>query len=173
MEEKTFLCDNCNQYHPLPKETLFQGQHLCTHCLDLTTMVCSRCNKRIWRQDNSSSAETPLCDHCYTHFYTICDRCGRLLRNEDAYYEDEDSDNSLCYDCYHSTNRSCAIRDYYFKPVPVFLGEGPRYFGVELEVDGAGEDDDNAREVMDIANQETVTLYCKHDGSLDDGFVCT
>ena len=38
-------------------------------------------------------------------------------------------------------------------------------------MDGAGEDDDNAAEVMSIANGNGIeNLYCKHDGSLDDGF---
>ena len=38
-------------------------------------------------------------------------------------------------------------------------------------MDGAGEDDDNAAEVISIANGNGIeNLYCKHDGSLDDGF---
>ena len=34
----------------------------------------------------------------------------------------------------------------------------------------AGEDSDNARRLLAIANQGQPRLYCKHDGSLDDGF---
>lgn len=42
---------------------------------------------------------------------------------------------------------------------------------MELEIDGAGEDNSSAREVMEIANSNGLeNLYCKHDGSLDDGF---
>ena len=59
---------------------------------------------------------------------------------------------------------------YYFKPTPIFYGEGKRFFGVELEIDGAGEDNDNAAEILHIANVERPLVYCKHDGSLDDGF---
>ena len=63
------------------------------------------------------------------------------------------------------------IEDYYYKPEPLFRGNGSRYFGVELEIDGAGEDDASARKIMGIANGNGVeNLYCKHDGSLDDGF---
>lgn len=63
------------------------------------------------------------------------------------------------------------IEDYYYKPEPLFRGDGSRYFGVELEIDEAGEDSDNARRLMEIANGNGVeNLYCKHDGSLDDGF---
>ena len=41
---------------------------------------------------------------------------------------------------------------------------------MELEIDEAGEDSDNARHLLAIANQGQPQLYCKHDGSLDDGF---
>lgn len=41
---------------------------------------------------------------------------------------------------------------------------------MELEIDEAGEDSDNARRLLAIANQGQPRLYCKHDGSLDDGF---
>ena len=77
----------------------------------------------------------------------------------------------FCYDCYINRTSRKPIQDYYYKPEPLFRGDGDRYFGVELEVDGAGEDDDNAAEVMSIANGSGLeNLYCKHDGTLDDGF---
>lgn len=41
---------------------------------------------------------------------------------------------------------------------------------MELEIDEAGEDSDNARRLLAIANQGQPQLYCKHDGSLNDGF---
>lgn len=41
---------------------------------------------------------------------------------------------------------------------------------MELEIDEAGEDSDNARRLLASANQGQPQLYCKHDGSLDDGF---
>lgn len=56
-----------------------------------------------------------------------------------------------------------------FRPEPIFFGENPRYFGVELEIDGAGKDDDNAKELLEIANENAEHIYIKSDGSLDDG----
>lgn len=47
---------------------------------------------------------------------------------------------------------------------------GPRYFGVELEIDGAGEYDSNADKILAIGNHDEPRVYCKHDGSLDEGF---
>jgi hypothetical protein len=43
------------------------------------------------------------------------------------------------------------------------------FLGVEVEIDGAGEDSDNARELLKIANQSEEYIYIKHDGSLNDG----
>ena len=60
---------------------------------------------------------------------------------DDASYEDDDTDAPYCSDCYrqiHRPHNSYVIQDYYFKPDPIFLGKGPRYFGVERESDGAG-----------------------------------
>ncbi|OUN76147.1 hypothetical protein B5G06_13705 [Flavonifractor sp. An52] len=66
-------------------------------------------------------------------------------------------------------SRDKPIHDYYYKPEPIFQGEGPRFFGVELELDQGGEDPDSARALLDIANAGYPLMYIKHDGSLDDG----
>lgn len=62
------------------------------------------------------------------------------------------------------------IQDYCYKPEPIFYGDGPRFFGVELEIDGAGEYGSNAKKLLRIANEEEERIYCKHDGSLEEGF---
>ncbi len=53
--------------------------------------------------------------------------------------------------------------------MPVFYGDSNRYFGVELEIDGAGKDDDYADELLDIANADDEHIYIKSDSSLEDG----
>ena len=146
---------------------------LCECCAEEETTLCSRCGERIYRDDNAGDEDTPLCQHYYENHYYRCDRCGRVIHEGDSYYasDDEDQNYPLCHACYSSRNRDRAIQDYYYKPEPLFRGDGPRYFGVELEIDGAGEDNSSAREVMEIANSNGLeNLYCKHDGSLDDGF---
>ena len=144
---------------------------LCERCAEEETVLCSRCGERIYRDDNAGDENLPLCQSCYENHYYSCDHCGRIIHQDDAYYarDDEDDEYPLCYTCYSS--RGKAIQDYYYKPEPLFRGDGPRYFGVELEIDGAGEDGENACEIMEIANSSGLeNLYCKHDGSLDDGF---
>lgn len=166
----TFLCACCGTQHSVRTRTIFRDQELCPDCLEGFTRICAHCGERIWTEDNVGTHEIPLCEPCFERYYTICSRCGRLLRNGDAYYENEENDRSLCDSCYSTVFSSRAIHDYYYRPEPVFYGDGPRYMGVELEVDGAGEDSRNAREVLSIANHTRDLLYCKHDGSLEEGF---
>ena len=168
---ETFTCCHCGQEHPLENRIMVGDDALCEHCANEETVICCRCGERIYRDDNAGDENTPLCQPCYDRHYTSCERCGRIIQMDDAYYEDDDEDYPLCYDCHTHVRRNKMIEDYYYKPEPLFRGDGPRYFGVELEIDGAGEDDTSARKVMEIANGNGVeNLYCKHDGSLDDGF---
>ena len=44
------------------------------------------------------------------------------------------------------------------------------FYGVELEIDKGGEEESNAQILLDIANTNGQKLYCKHDGSINDGF---
>ena len=168
---ETFICCHCGQTHPLENRVMVGDDALCERCANEETVICSRCGERVYRDDNAGDENTPLCQPCYDRHYTSCERCGRIIHVDDAYYEDDDEDDPLCYDCHTHARRNKMIEDYYYKPEPLFRGDGSRYFGVELEIDGAGEDDASARKVMEIANGNGLeNLYCKHDGSLDDGF---
>lgn len=173
MREETFVCTSCGEEFPTSQRFEFDGQELCQHCLDAETVVCHVCGERLWNDNNEGSDSIPLCQHCYDRYYTNCVRCGALLRVEDARYhaDDEDEEEPLCEGCYARAIRARMIQDYYYKPEPIFYGEGCRFFGVELEIDCGGESDNSARSILDVANGNGLEhLYCKHDGSLDDGF---
>ena len=62
------------------------------------------------------------------------------------------------------------VHDYYYKPEPIFYGTGSRYLGVELEIDEGGESHENAGQILRLANSGDELVYCKHDGSLNEGF---
>lgn len=170
MEEELRACSVCGSLHPVEELVEFDDDFLCSECLRTETRVCEQCGERIWADDNAGDEETPLCQSCYDRYYTSCSDCGRTISNSDAYYDDEDGDNARCYSCYCRHRSERVIRDYYYKPDPIFYGDGNRFFGVELEVDKAGESHDSARRIADIANGGEEYIYIKHDGSLDDGF---
>lgn len=164
---ETFVCDQCGEDYDVLVE--FDEQTLCEECLNTETLICHSCCERIWNGDNAGDNDTPLCQSCYDHSYTSCENCGRLVHMDNAYYMDDDSD-PLCYHCYEQAQRTGGIHDYFYKPEPIFYGDSPRYFGLELEVDDGGERSSAARELMDIANSNHERVYCKHDSSLTDGF---
>lgn len=166
MEEKR-VCEICGEAFPRDRLIEFEGSLYCLDCLQNDTVICSCCGRRIWNSDNSGSGELPLCEMCYENNYTTCSHCDRVIHRDDACY---DEDEPYCQSCYDTYCDSRSIHDYYYKPAPIFHGEGKRYFGVELEVDDAGESDENAEEALCTANRLGEHIYCKHDGSLDDGF---
>lgn len=140
--------------------------------MDENTIICSHCGREIPIDENAGNDSTPLCERCYDRHYTTCEHCGRLILYSNACYErgDEDEEYPYCRECYEQRRRNGGIHDYYYKPEPIFYGSGPRYFGVELEIDEAGESDSKANTVMSVANGASEHIYCKHDGSLEDGF---
>ena len=142
------------------------GEPICQDCVDRYTTVCDRCEEIIWDDDVYSDEDICVCSHCYENYYTRCEECDSIVHNDDAY---EFDDSYFCYECYQRIRRNASIHEYGYKPEPIFYGDSNRYFGVELEIDGAGKDDDYAEEILDIANEEDDHIYIKTDGSLDDG----
>lgn len=163
-------CCVCGSLHPLEELTEFEDSWLCAACLRSETITCQDCGERMWADANAGDSNTPLCQRCYDRNYTTCEDCGRVLHHNDAYYIDDDDYEARCYHCHcrHANQRT--IHDYYYKPEPSFLGEGGRWFGVELEIDDAGESNSNAAKIENVANCGEERIYCKHDGSLNEGF---
>ena len=161
MRIETFTCCHCGQSHLLSERVQVDEDALCESCANEETVICSHCGERIYRDDNAGDENTPLCQPCYDRHYTSCERCGRIIHLDDAYYEDDDEVDPLCYDCHTHARRYKAIEDYYYKPEPLFRGDGSRYFGVELEIDFGGEDDDRAQQILEAANGNGLeNLYC-------------
>lgn len=164
-------CDSCGHHYPAEELTEFDGAWLCGECMESATTTCSCCGERIWVDDNAGDVNTPLCQSCFDRYYTICARCGRAIHNNNVFYlEAEDDEDGYCYECYSRLSREKGIHAYGYKPTPIFYGDGPRFFRVELEIDEAGESQDNASYLLHVANETAEHLYCKHDGSLNDGF---
>lgn len=169
MDEKR-VCSICGAILSENEGRVFTDELLCKTCFEDNTTVCDYCGQRIWCDDTEGDSHTTLCGRCFENHYTYCEDCGRLLLYDAAYYFDgDDEEYPYCRTCFEKrTNR--AIKSYNYKPEPIFYGSGDFYFGVELEIDKGGEDNDNARELLDIGNHEKNHIYCKHDGSIYNGF---
>ena len=169
--KEILVCSMCGRKLTEDSVNEFDNQVMCEHCFEEQTVLCSNCGDRIWRDNAEGDSHNILCSHCYDNYYNNCERCGRLIHNDDTYYEDEDSDYPYCYECFQKI-QTRPIKDYNYKPEPVFYGSGNLFYGIELEIDKGGEIDENAQILLDIANKDSERLYCKHDGSLHDGFEC-
>ena len=162
------ICSICGAALSEDEAYYHDGQILCEDCFEGHTALCDHCSRRIWRDDAEGDDNTILCVRCYENHYTACEECGRLIHNEDAIYDD-DSCYYYCDECYRKLHQK-AIKSYNYKPEPMFHGSGLLFMGVELEIDRGGENHANARELLDLANGTREHIYCKHDGSLQEGF---
>ena len=168
MSHETFPCDLCREDYPLSDLITFHHQQLCPTCYEDETTLCHCCGERIWVEDAIRDDSIDLCMRCYEREYTHCTQCDRLIPYDEAVYLDDDEDDPYCSAC--AEERSVRrIQSYYFKPVPLFHGNGTRFLGVELEIDRGGEDESNAVRLLELANAADENLYIKHDGSLDCG----
>lgn len=166
MENEKIYCSHCGEVIEGDDYDTIYGEPICEECVDRYTTVCDRCEEIVWDDDVYSDEDICVCSHCYDSYYTRCEECDSIVHNDDAYEYD---DSYFCYECYQRIRRNTSIHEYSYKPEPIFYGDSNRYFGVELEIDGAGKDDDYADELLEIANEDDDHIYIKTDGSLDDG----
>ena len=149
----------------------FDGITMCEDCYNDRVISCDHCGRELWADDNCGDERITLCESCRELDYVSCRCCGRVIHIDDAVYlggDDPYCDN--CADDLDEEGGDSAIHDYNYKPSPLFYGEGPLFMGVELEIDKGGESGTYAARLCGIANRDGTHVYCKHDGSLDDGF---
>ena len=171
MREQTFLCSRCHREHPVEDRYSFHDLELCGDCWENETAVCDCCGTRYLREGLESDGRIEICESCSDRHYTRCTRCERLIHLDDAYYFDDSDCDAYCYDCYQEERAQRKfIHPYNYKPDPIFYGLGNRYLGVELEIDEGGESEENAAELLRIANEADELVYIKRDGSLAEGF---
>ena len=165
----TFVCELCHEKHPRSALRVFDGKQLCLSCLESLTVLCDHCGRRVWAEQDFGDGGLHLCQGCRED-YAYCRDCGQLFPFSRLHYLNDDDDDGYCEQCYCSHTSDGVIQSYYYKPIPIFYGEGKRFFGVELELDEGGECDDKAGQLLNAcAYKGLKLLYIKHDGSLSDG----
>ena len=96
--------------------------------------------------------------------YATCSLCCESFPTDDLI---EYEGRLLCRCCYdEQTSADHAIHEYYYKPSPIFFGEGLRYFGVELEVDAGGDREPYAKPVaVPVSGRiPLATVDCRGEG---------
>lgn len=139
----------------------YNGRQICGDCAIICSDAddvysCDNCGYYFDETFYSEWRSRDLCRDCYDE-EVECNECG-YMTNED--YMDD-------HECYRD---SSGIYDYSYKPKPTFYGHDDYYFGIELEVenkDGGWSCASGAEVVSELLGDR---VYCKHDGSLNDGF---
>ena len=177
------LCNNCIEYNTITCDCcgcvtldnnafIYGGDSYCEDCFTDNFTHCENCGELVPNDDTYETAQGDIiCRDCRYDNYFRCENCGELFPIDDACYDHHDD--AYCYSCYEDLEPD-AIHNYSYKPDPIFYG-GNRYkpvlfMGVELEVDLGGESGHNAQQLLDLMNGYNEHIYCKHDGSLDEGF---
>ena len=115
----------------------------CEHCSNYTTDI-------HW----SDQRNVELCESCFNDSWE-CNECGYEITE------------GYDHECYREENS--IIYQYSYKPDPQFFGNDDYYFGLELEVEDAHEwGCENGAQI--VVDELGGRVYCKSDGSLNDGF---
>jgi formylmethanofuran dehydrogenase subunit E len=171
-EENYVMCYQCGHIVPIDDAFYYETveEYYCNDCFNDYFVRCDNCGEWIHESYAYSDDNITICRYCRENYFLICDGCRNYVHERDAHYN-EDSYSYYCDNCWEeieSENR--VIYNYNYKPRPVFYGSDDKnalFLGVELEVDGGGENNDNAQEIVNIMDD---FIYIKYDGSLDDGF---
>lgn len=171
-----YRCIFCRQF--IPKDQVVvdpNGYIACLNCHDDLGEDCAHCRNRFNTRLHRTIDHGNLCNDCLRRFPFVkqCSGCGRYITNRESAILDEDYDGEVAYYCFECRHHISPIRQYYYKPLPKFKftedeadEEYKLFLGVELEVDDGGNRNSAARKVKEIL----PFVYCKNDGSLNDGF---
>lgn len=149
LEAEECRCYECEGREGITTLTINEDTcNICTTCAEEQSYCkCTSCEE-YFVSDNNRSA---LCPRCTIEYY--CE-CGEIVT----------SPGDFCSSCYEKKQKEL-IRPYSYRPLATFIGKGPLYFGVELEVLA---DLQTASILNKVASYKA---YLKSDSSINgDGF---
>ena len=172
IDDNFSICEDCGEY--IPNDDIIQtgeGNYVCDNCLQQNYSRCNDCEEYFSDSDIlTDNNGCQLCSNCRDNYY-ICENCEEFVHSDNAFFHDGEC---YCEYCYDNLELNNIIQDYNYKPSPIFYNlhdeNTNTFFGIELEIDGAGEDNGNAEYITENINYNNEHVYCKHDGSLTDGF---
>jgi hypothetical protein len=197
---ETMLCADCGAVIDCEEYFNADDRTICEDCFEEYYSTCDNCGDVVNRDDLISidGGREYVCETCADSYYYQCDDCGEYISERNLWLDRNLTiciecqwEYCTCYDCedvlrcddIHNINGygycdHCApnhrpiIRDYGYKPEPIFYGElsdvVKGYYGLELEIDDGYDKREAACAIQDAGGEH---IYLKHDGSLsEDGF---
>lgn len=151
-------CAYCGKYYYTDSMTAVkEGGSVCDQCLQSYT-VCDDCGT--YYLYGHTDGNQSLCRDCYDANYYTCRSCGYI------YHNDEYGQDGLCAECAEEAE-SRPLRQYHSNPSICFHGKKGPFYGMELETDGYGDNQENASERL--YNESEENYWLSHDSSLDSG----
>ena len=179
LDHKYTRCARCEAYERDERTctvfTRFNGaQVICDDCAYEHTSICAECGERHETEamyEIGYHTGAYVCRNCYGDCYATCNDCGEVHHLDHMVYSDRD-DCSYCESCYEEHDADSIIQGYHsgHNNGLHFFGEGPRYYGIELEVEATKPGysaEDAARTFIDTVDADY--WHVESDGSLDDG----
>lgn len=171
--KKYSYCDSCGEVVEKITNLSHYSKKVCDKCLEEHYSKCDDCGKYYRKGDFYNYTNKKVCCNCADNYYQ-CETCKNAVLRSKAIIKRSDyawESRVYCSDeCYNL--RPYRIKDHSYKPEPQFKScdnENTKLFmGIELEVDKGGENNQKAGELVNILSRDFV--YCKHDGSLKNGF---
>lgn len=127
---------------------------------DLIT-TCDSCSDYHLISSGISDNNFNICENCSENYYT-CESCSDLVHVD--YISCSDDGYITCENCYTEENSDSRIKNYSYKPSPIFYGSSSYHYGIELEI-VSSDFSDNLDHLED--HEE---LYFKDDSSVSGGF---
>lgn len=190
LTEDYFVCDCCQEIcHVDSVREAYNDRVICEDCCDdqyvwseaMSTYIYS--DDAFYYEDDQGYYDNPVhyeCKSQYGWLSRVTDNWysdnEERLETEDGYYYAEGEQDDL-YWCstdegwYYSEDNmpEGLIRGYHKRPALHFFGEGPKFFGLELECDGSCADGTDT-DVLHIFEGHMDRFYFNSDGSLSHGF---
>ena len=154
------------------------GDSFCSYCRMVHFFECEHCEEvvSLTATSDRDDEHRNICPECFETNYVACIECDIVIDNDYAYQYRGDR---FCEACYEQVSTQNVIHSWDFKPPLNMRGDGPRYFGFELEVEytprtDAGFLEEKAHEFQkDVDELQDGLLYLTHDGSINNGFEIT
>ena len=165
-------CTSCGQ-ELAGESTEYNDDVYCADCWENNFSLCEDCDEVVPNDDLEYVAgrSVAVCSGC-TEQYGSCINCNESYHENNL---EEHNGESYCEDCHNNAHDDeKVIKDYEYKPVPVFSPTpNPStaehlYLGIELEIEVVISADRN--EIAEEVQRLQGRVYCKKDGSLDKGF---
>ena len=190
LAEDYFICDCCNEIcHVDSVRDAYDDCLICEDCCDEQYVWSEAMNTYIYSddafyyEDDKEYYDNPVHYECKSQYGWqsevsgdwYSDNTEPLLTADDYRYAEGEEDDLYWFEYeeeyYYSESNmpEGLIRGYHSRPALKFFGEGPKYFGLELECDGSCAERTD-KDVLYIFEGHMDRFYFNRDGSLSHGF---